>query len=240
MDIVIPLHEWSGTKNAELKYALRSFEKFLPKTDRLILIGFKPDWITNATLIPFRDDPQPAFREANIFLKLQQYLKTIGSEQEEFIYTNDDHFLLKPFDPRPPYPHKGTLLESFNKRRPDDPYRKCIDNTIKITSNKLLDFDVHAPMLINSSIFTDVFARKRVNWATKYGYLLKTLYAEGFRGYQVLDLKIMQASDKDANEMLEELKAADLSFFTTSDQAFNPTMNLMLELLLPEKSKYEK
>lgn len=242
MDIVIPLHEWSGTDNAELRYALRSFEKFMPH-DRVVLVGFQPKWAKNVTHIPFRDDNQPAFKDANVFLKLRHYVEKVGVG-DDFIYANDDHFLLKNYDPGPPFPHKGTLLESFNKRRADDPYRKMIDNTIKVSSNKCFDYDVHAPMLIFPEHFEKAFSNPNIKWQVKFGYLLKSLYAKDLvsedYSYRTLDLKIMEPSEKEPIEILDELRAAGLSFFTTSDKAFNNNIEAMLRLYLPDKSKYEK
>lgn len=237
MDIVIPLHEWSGTDNAELKYALRSFEKFMPH-DSVVLIGFQPKWITNIIYLPFRDDPQPYYREANIYLKLNYYIGKLNPD-EDFIFTNDDHFLLAPFTGEPPYPHKGTLLQSFNSRSADDPYRKTIDNTIKLLgSNKKNNFDVHAPMLMNPKIFKMIFESKDypVDWTKRYGYLLKSIYAQKFEGERAIDYKINEPLTPNCN-MLQLFN--DVSFFSTSDKAFDATMIQMLDLLFPEKSKYE-
>lgn len=243
MDIVIPLHEWTGTDNAELRYAIRSFEKFMP-ADNIVLVGYQPKWIKNVIHLPYRDDPSPYFREANIFLKLKLYIDKLN-DAEDFIYANDDHFLLRAFDPTPPYPQKGALLDAFFARTADDPYRKTIDNTIKLGSNKQLNFDVHAPMLMNPKIFYESFDIKenplvdksRVDWSKKYGYLLKTLYAANkFSNYPTMDAKLNEPLTLH-NSLSNTL--AQLPFFSCSDKAWNEVLENMLQRLFPDKSKYE-
>src|SRR5579859_1994320 len=131
MDIVIPLIENTGNNHAELRFALRSFEMYLPH-DRVYLIGYKPDWCNdNIDWLPFRDDQQPKFREANIYLKVRYFIDKLQlKDHDDFIFCNDDYFLLRAWDSNPPYPNKGTLYDTIKSRVSFDPYRKTISNTI--------------------------------------------------------------------------------------------------------------
>lgn len=235
MDIVIPLSPWSRNNNMDLRYALRSFAKFMDHT-AVFIVGHKPDWITNVIHLPFRDDPQPAFRESNIFMKVKYYLEHGGSEK--FIFANDDHFLLKEFNPEAPYPHKGTLKECLDSRRADDPYRHTIQNTINLIGAQKHNFDMHCPIVMDSNVIEFQFG-DHIKWKTKYGFLFKTLYVNGlFRGYPTVDFKINDPMKEDIQTIPTVFKT--LPFFSTSDMAFDDKMAGLMEMLYPDKSRYEK
>lgn len=237
MDIVIPLSPWSRNDNTDLKYALRSFEKFMPG-NKIVIIGHKPVWLKNVEYIQFRDDPQPAFRENNIYLKVKYYVD--HTSIKEFIFANDDHFLLKPFDPGAPYPHTiSTLVEFRRSRRENDPYKNTITNTIELLGTTQLNFDVHCPMLMSTDIFKARFDNESINWKKKYGYLFKTLYVgKQFQGYSTIDFKINDPLTEDAK--VKPTIFNTLPFFSTSDLAFDDRMIALMEMLYPTKSKFER
>lgn len=253
MDIVIPLSQWTGTNHAELRYALRSFVKFLPH-DNVVIIGHKPKWIKEITYIPYRDDPQPDFRESNIFLKIRYFVER-NPEVENFVFANDDHFLLKSFQAHP-YLIKGSLKECYDQRDPKDPYRKTIDNTIKLIGTGLVgNYDIHTPMVFSSKEFIKIFLKpereatvnrpeepNRIKWTTRYGYLFKTLY--GHFSLSTAPKRIH--ADFKINQPLRDVVPGeipaifqDIPFFSTSDMAFDERMEGILKLMFPEKSKYE-
>ena len=129
MDIVIPLIEWSVNNFSELRYALRGFEKHIHSIDKVYIVGpLLPEWAQNVEHIFFKDDEDPRFREWNIYMKLMEYGKDKNSD---FIYTNDDHFLLKRWDDFG-YNFKSSLKQTLNQKDYGDPYRKTILNTIDV------------------------------------------------------------------------------------------------------------
>lgn len=239
MNLVIPLHPWNG-QDVELRFALRSFAKFMPYDD-LTIVGFKPEWLKNVNHLPFRDDPQPKYREANIYLKLQYYIQKSDGMRNDFIFANDDHFLLTEFNTIPP--QKGSISDTLHSRRDGDPYIKTIENTIEILGPKALNYDAHYPMVMTPEAFQKVFIgsdpmKPNVQFSRPYGFLLKSIYASCFRltGRFTEDYKINAAAN-DPKFLLDTLQGKE--YFSTSDFAMNEAMIKALIELYPEPSKHE-
>jgi len=251
MDLVIPLLMGSGNNHSELRYALRSFEKFLPH-DNLVLIGGYPEWLNKellkngVTVIPYRDSPDPKYRESNIYLKVRYYIDKYNNDRE-FILANDDYFLLQNWNPYPPYPYKSTLYESFKDRHQFDPYKSTIGNTLRITHSDAKNFDIHAPMCIDPVLFLRIFGdsadRKNViDWKTPYGYLLKSLYAQHHSGYKCDDIKFNKEQEL-IDGLRDEVRYSDgaisFPYFSTNDPAFTIFTEEIFITLYPQKSRYE-
>lgn len=248
MQIVIPLIKEDTTTNyGELRYALRSFVKFMPH-DGVTIIGGLPNWINpkKVTHIPFTDDKQPKYREANIYLKIRYFIEK-DKTGPEFIFANDDHFLLTHWNPLPPYPHKGSLRASLVMRSDLDPYRKTIGNTIRLLGDGALNLDVHAPMAMDPELFLRIFGKDAkdrnhaIQWGnTPYGYLFKSLYGQMHASYLSPDIKINEpiTGGTGIHDTLVRL-TDDIEFFSISDRAFNIEMAELLQILYPTKSEYE-
>lgn len=252
MDLVIPLLEGSGNNYTELRYALRSFEQFLPH-DRIVIIGMCcPNWIDtrnpSVLFLSFRDDPNPKYREANIFLKVKYYIEKVNDE-EEFVLCNDDYFLLENCNPYSPYPHKGTLMRSYTEYGVHNGYRNTIWNTIKVLGGDALNLDVHYPMSMSGNIFKKIFGEYKeravqsqhpIQWSTPFGYLFKSLYGQQFsKAWLYEDTKINIAKDL--------IKCSEFDFpfngakaFSTQDQAVITDSVYVLEKLYPNLSQYEQ
>lgn len=245
MDIVVPIKEATHNNYAELRFALRSFEKYIAHDD-VVLIGAQPNWFKNGRTFAFRDDPDPKFREANIFLKLQWYVKN-HNDGSEFVYANDDHFVLSQWDGLPPYPTKGTLANALASRNDLDPYKKTIGNTINLLGHQAFNYDVHAPMSMHPKVFADKFFEKeeslpnKIVWKGKqWGYLLKSLYGQGFQQYDAQDFKINEPIQGGVDFFVNSLSAlTGLEYFSTSDKAFDMNMVDALLTLFPNPSRYE-
>lgn len=247
MDVVIPLHEATANNYAELRFSLRSYDLYLNHS-RIVIIGpTLPDWLMAAAkcgdvlFMCFIDSADPKFRDANIFLKVREYIEKVNRD-DDFIFANDDYFLLRPWNPYPPYPHKGPLKINKDMRRLDDPYRKVISNTMNIVGN-VDNLDVHAPMVMNPKIFKKVFSdrsnpdeytKRTIDWRTPFGFLFKTLYGQHFSTYKGIDVKFNIMKDVDPAAIV------DLPYFTTNDMACGENLEMLLTSLYPNKSRYEE
>lgn len=93
--------------HSELKYSLRSIEKFLcPPFEVVIVSNHPPEWINNLTVIELPDVPgQPQYSVRRKIIAAMNYTS-------EIFFMNDDIFLLEKSDPKNyPYYSSGSLLK---------------------------------------------------------------------------------------------------------------------------------
>lgn len=232
MDIVYILGTGSLWYNNELRFSLRSVEKHLKGEKRVFIVGYKPDWIQNVIHIPAEDKFRHE-KEKNIFHKI-----SVACQDErisdDFIFFNDDHFLLKDLTEIPYYHREG--LEEFVKGRATT-YKISANNTLNVLKAKgkpTLNYDVHAPIVYNKSKFLEL---REYNWNIRYGMIVKSLYCNhhGVEGEFLTDCKIQEAMT------IENLEARikDRPVFSIGDRAICQTFNRFMEGLYPEKSIFE-
>jgi hypothetical protein len=152
IDLVYPLGRGSKWGNAEIRYSLRSVEKYsLEDGYRVFVVGEKPiclDW-KKVIHIPFTEGKA---KEINI---LEKALAAAKDERvsEEFFFINDDYFFLQPFSLTEfPYYHKGNIRTQQWGNTPDDKIRNVYDRMVKMTADKLerdgfgtFHYDIHTP-----------------------------------------------------------------------------------------------
>lgn len=221
MKIIIPYRDFGGS---ELKYCLRGIEKFVQEPE-ITIIGDLPKWIKNVTHIPFKDNPQNQFRSRNIYDKIMLV-------DHDFLFFNDDHFLLEPFS-ADTYHYSGTLSSELNRRSLSGSYRKTIQNTLGLYGD-LKNFDTHCPIFYRLEIL-DIL--QNLNWGRPQGYCIKSIYAllAGIEGTEYPDLKIRTPLlEKQIRQQIEGRQ-----YFSTGNSSFNKAMINVLEGLFPAKSKYE-
>lgn len=217
MTLVYPLSNGSMWGDNELRYSLRSFVKFCD-IERVIIVGHKPDWIKNVehyTIHGRYNKPK------DIFLKVQE----AAMHCDEFVYTNDDHFVLEPVKDLPNY--YSEPLKTFNNG--GGTFMRYVTNTYKLFPNGLY-FDIHVPIKMESDKVLQLKYNEDV--------VLKSLYANTFNlpGTQMKDLKINIHMRTDRiKEVLQGRK-----FFSIGDGGLSIDMKRYIESLYPEKSKYEK
>lgn len=239
IDIVYPLGNGSKWNDNELRYSLRSVEKHLCGYRNIVIIGNKPDWLTNVTHIPFEDVHR--WKETRIALKV---LKVCNDERVSnfFLFMNDDHFLTSEFQAYEfPYYRKETLATTAQKRRFNDAYRKSLVNTYMALTKKghlTHNFDVHCPIVYNKELFIKMFYDYPEWEETNYGYVVKSMYCNTYKieGELVRDLKIGAPCSFD---LLGDL-IKDREFFSIGDKVVNVDFILFMEKLYPQKSIYEK
>lgn len=163
MDVIIPLANRSLDNFIDLRFALRSLCLY-NKIDRVILVGGEPSWYCGDHL-PFPDYPAQ-YKEQNLRDKT-----LAGSEivKGEFLYSNDDFFLLAPYAGAH---NKGLLSETIRTRNPQGSYTRCLQNTLDVFGD-VVNADTHCPLMMN----TDGFQKLIFKWPD-YGYGIKTTYCQ--------------------------------------------------------------
>lgn len=206
--------------------SLRSIEKNFSNIGKVWIIGDCPEWLQNVNHIPAHD-PYPV-PDRNIMTKI-----TIACEQPElsdsFVFMNDDHFILKPFDADNfPYFYEGTL-EAYCKKRGLDGYGRRAMNSLKTLQRlnlQTLYYDIHTPITYNKELFKKHVST--LDWSGE-GYIIKSLYGNMVKaeGVQMADNKINRPpSESD-------------SMFSTFPQMKSSITRFLVERF-PEVSKFEK
>lgn len=216
MTLFIPLCEQSTWLHNELRIALRSWDKF-GQIDKVLIIGHKPDWITNIHHIPFQDKFN---KVENIFRKV----KVAAENYPEFIFANDDHFILKPIKELPYY--YSVLLKDF-KGSVGDTFFRYVDQTKRLFPEGKY-FDIHTPMICKKEIID------KLEW--KRDVLFKSYYCNtaGVEAVQMNDCKIH------GHIRLPEIISYfhDKPFISTGE-AISYELKKYLFDLFPEKSCWE-
>jgi len=236
IDVVIPLGTGSKHNNMELKFALRSVEKHLRQVGRLWIIGESPEFCRRMSIHVPHTEPVNHNHNENIRQKLLDacQIELIISDQEvsvspDFLYMNDDHFLLKDFT-LPDFPnfYKGTLKEY--EATNNGWYLADMIHTEKKLPEGALNFDTHTPIMINKAQFIE-----RLGPVEPVGILVKSMYAAGLPGVLEPDCKLYR------NHTRREIehKVKDAPCFSISDRAINDELLKFLNYLYPTKSRWE-
>jgi hypothetical protein len=234
MDVVIPLGTGSTWSDNELRYSLRSLEVY-HNVGNVYIIGHKPSWIQKVIHIPAHDVPGAEHKEYNILRKILTACK-MPSLSQDFIFMNDDHFLLGPV-PTPCY--QQTLEETVLKRSSHDSYYFALDNTLRAlikADRPTNNFDVHCPIVYNKHDF--IRMTETYDMTLHYGYVIKSLYCNtvGIEGELCIDMKLTQRLRCAQIDKMVEGRG----WFSIGDGAVNSELGIFLNYLYPNKSKYEK
>jgi hypothetical protein len=233
MDLLYILGKGSPYNNEELKYSLRSLERFGDNIGQLVLIGEKPDYLDYTKVIhhPFEESGEKEYRIASKIL----HACTIGALKSDFLFCNDDFFFLKPFDCNTfPYYQKGNLYNGQSGTAYSD--------HLKLTRDYLLShgktathFDVHCPIIYNAAKFIELTDAWQHSKET-IGMVVKSTYANmcGVTGKLYDDVKLsqLQTANDFSRMYLNEC-------FSIYDQSWNRGVSKYLMETFTKKSQWE-
>lgn len=234
---ILPLGQGSFHNDIECLYTLRGINKFHPSAE-VTIIGEKPVWY-KGDHIPYKENPLMC-KEAKIFMKVLEAAK----HYDEFVFTNDDHFLLAPFDGRN---YAQYNLSHFDQLLISGPYKKVINNTMAIAGETFPYYDVHCPIVMNSEM---VMKMSKRDWMQKKTFLVKSLYAytAGLGSNNFSPLPDTGVADTFAFSDRKIDAAWDISeldtmltgrwIFTTAEQLYEPMIRY-LRRLYPERGRWE-
>lgn len=233
IDIVIALGTGGQRHDdIELRFALRSIEKNLLNYGNIYLIGEKPAWVTSQiNHVPFEDVKKR--KQYSIRRKILRACKH-PHISEQFIFWNDDHYLLKPIRQIPIW-HNGQLKKEI--ARSEGNYQKNVKLTYDFLREKGIEepiyYDVHTPIIYSKEAFKNIMEDIEDEKVIKsvYGNLVM-----GGEGVVIEDLKI---NNLQSEEQVREL-IKDKILFSTGPQGIRPPLIKVLKELFPDKSKYEK
>lgn len=235
VDVVYIVAKGSRWNDNEIRYSLRSVEKFLKNYRKVFIIGHKPDFLNeNVIHIPFKD--LYTNKSRNIMAKIHRAASD-ARITGNFILFNDDYFLLQETD-APTYPNYYNVDLKKVSERQYNAYKHYVDATVKVLQSHekpILNFDLHKPIVYNKVKFRKMVAF--YNWNVPHGYIVKSMYCNhyGFPAVQSDDHKLNYPYKIDLLKKLNDGKA----MFSISDKALAHSMMAYIRNLYPEKSKYE-
>lgn len=257
MDIIIPLGRDSRWNDNELRYALRSIEKYLSGYGRIWIIGKRRGWLNDLSskyagfikneprlLAPlpsqtvygvwFIDAEEKTLKTRSIFEKI---LKAAKDERvsDPFVMWHDDHFLLKPLNVNEIAYWKWRTLDKLALHA-NGTYKKIINTTIAYFNRigiSINHFDLHYPIIFEKEKIIEL---DKEDWGQDI--LIKSLYCNKYQieGVEMTDCTV-GVKPKDYDEIKKRLEGK--LFFSTSNKVINIPMIKMFKDLYPEKSKYE-
>jgi hypothetical protein len=242
-DVTYFLSRESNLKDWELRYSLRSMEKFFEPLGRVWILGeHTPDWLNEERVsrIAIRDCYRNN-KDANLINKLLR--ASMEPElSERFVSCSDDHILLRHLDAEDfkPY-HTGNLEKQteWKKGKWHDRMRRTRD-TLRDNGYPQLDFEGHIPYMLEKS---KVKTYLNFDYGNAPGYGVFTLYfntVDTPDAQHINDERVRAGffHDTTPENSTNKLKNGN-KFLCFNDTGFNPTVRHWVEQLLPEPSRFE-
>lgn len=240
-DIVYILGSGSKWDDNELRYSLRSVEKYFPHR-KVFIVGERPDWLQNIIHLKVPD----GFANVNGGKFKNVIRKTIAAcvhedVSDNFVLMNDDFFFLDYCNEIKMY-SMGTLQQQIEKYGPNErnQYRNALIRTMRFLAKKgienPLSYAVHYPISYNKSGFLAMMTN--IDWL-EASYSWRSIYGNLFNT-EVIERADTKVSSPEALEaFLEREDKGD--FLSISDNvALDPRFQKWIQEQFPEPSFYEK
>ena len=249
-DLVIPLGIGSTWNNNELRYALRSYDKYFKNLGNVYIVGDKAyidgelPWLTGVEIVHC-GDPNRRNKDANIINKV---LKVINEYPvtKDFIRASDDMLLLKEVDELLPF-------YSFDMRKKEQAWwrgnrwKQRLKRTMRILFVKkktTFNYDVHIPMQVSAKqfkkIFVDTDPYNRFNMSI--GFTINSLYYNvALTEHQQLDLSTRLDLDKVSIEVANILvkKMIGKTYLIYNNHGLNQVLRDAIVKKFPDPCRFE-
>lgn len=243
LDILIPLGDGSvWGNNNELRYCLRSIERYATGYDRIFIVGEDPGFLNGDGKVRFCPLPEiDANKEARIASKILRGFQETDIADDAVMF-NDDYVLTAPIDLRTlPFYHRGELSLGIPSQG-SVLYRAALGDTVRAlrqAGRPTLHYDVHMPMILNRHKFiglNDWWIRSEKAWQ---GFVCKSIYANNLDGIiseLIVDCKLQFGHFP--WDILDGI-ARDRWVFSYADGALTDSLKHWLADRFPERSGSE-
>lgn len=246
MDILYVLGKGSKWDNNELRYSLRSIEKFGKNVGKVYVVGYNPGFLSNEiTYIECKDKWSSIDSHKNILNCICTAIEKSDID-DEFLYSSDDHYYTKETDfNNYPYYVKGILPNEIC----GEINRMCYNRSLYDTRELLNKYDY---TYYNFSQHGNThFSRKAIELAKP---LIEESYNIGFGCeptcivlnvlYKHKPFNYIERADVKVNKDIENIEGLkkvikDREVFSIYDNAIDKGVSEYLQDLFPNKSKYE-
>ena len=251
MDILYLVGEgYSKCNYNELRYSLRSIEKYGKNVDRVYVVGYCPEWLSDEIIkIPLDSQSlkHSGITEKHInFITSILYVVDNTDIGNEFLISMDDHFYIREtdFNNYPIYAKiVGGDTQLDTKKNPPNNYGKFILKTKELLKSLNLPtyfFTLHR----NMHVFKDTIKQcrdildnivKNKLDCEPMAFLLNYRYKQTqFSFIPVKDIKIKSENN------WEKVNPDITEVFSTYDFESDSKLDTLIQNLFPDKSKYEK
>lgn len=245
MDILYIVGTGSKWENNELRYSLRSIDKYGINVGQVFIVGEKPSFVNdNVIHIPCKDRYGSFMKHNNIHHKIGKAIKS-GLLSEHFLISSDDHFYCKPtdFDNYPVYYREREIPTRVPEGTKPNTYWFSLFETRRfLLENRLPIYQTnpHANTHIDTRIWNSHEALFTQAYGIHFGAEINCLMgnlmvASGIEPQPIQDCKIYRFDDRAAFD--EKIK--DVHVFSMADTALKHGIGDTLQEMYPEKSRYE-
>lgn len=238
MDLVYVLKntptEWADN---EIRYSLRSLDKYGSGYDRIFIIGGKPSFLDYDKIIHLEHVDNYHVVEYNVFRKLV-YLSENTDITDNFILFNDDFYLLQEMDlSKMPYYYKRERIAVKYKCSNTFNDMAVLTRQFLLKYKKTIyDFKPHYPIIYNKQKLKELEQLYKLAFKTSpLGLSLRDLYGN----WHNVPHKIFKNENKmmgrnvDVNEFVK-----NLDLFSSGNVITESEMNFLINKY-PNKSKWE-
>lgn len=223
-----------GDRNEELRFSLRSLAAHLPHT-RVWIAGHRPAWVSDDVgHIPVAQS-LTRFQNSTANMRAACEHPEVGGEAGEFVYFNDDFFVMAPLENGVPLLHRGPLPEVIGATR-SSLYRRGAQSTLHLMrrlgmedDGPLLSYELHAPLVVHKASMLKALDLGRglpvLHKRTLYGNLIR------LGGDQVEDVKVKTLTDPGPAGV----------FVSTTDATFaHGKVGERIRAAFPDPCRYER
>ena len=232
--------------NWELRFSLRSLEKFAKGIDKIYVAGVCPDFLNpkEVIIVEYKQDETHNKYEDHIQIdKTIKYVLDNYDISEDFLISMDDHYLLKEVDFNN-YPYyvrdiKESGIYLYNTKNGKGGYHDFIVDTndfLKKNNLSTYGFTLHKNMKLNRSIYLEYynkFPEVKTQGLESFAACLNYQYSK-----QPFEFKIVEDC-KLSNKTYQDLITLDYESFSSYDMVDYCCMFKAMQQLYPNKSKYE-
>lgn len=243
MDLVylVKEDEW----NEDLKYSLRSVDKFVP-CGNVWIVGYKPSWVQNVKYLPVEQYGTKHQNQTNSLLAICN----CDEISDDFVLMNDDFFAIKPINDLEESVEisLGLLEESVERHEKQHnmwhrAFKQLYELLEKIGVEKpYYDYESHTPLKMNRHKLLHVLMLPEVQ---DYIMSPKVLHRRSlYRNYYHLTCKVLPQDVKLSKNVDNTSKKKQVCDWISvyDNQVGNPlfiNLNNLLNNLFPDPCKYE-
>lgn len=228
IDIVYILGTGSQSANNEIRFSLRSVEKYCSGYRNIYVIGDVPVFLRNVIAHKVKDGVSKVHNILNKIL----YACNLPDLSDDFLFMNDDHFFTEYTDVSD-YPNYYSTLNI--KEFTNAAYKEIINDTVKHFKDFKF-FDIHKPIIYNKAKFIEMAKNVPIN-DHYLGLLIKSSYGNyhKIKGKKVNDC-ILRNPYK-IKEIEQIVKGSGV--FSIHDTAINQDLIDYFNLHYPVASNFE-